>query len=170
MKSSPSSRRGRASREADLIVELAEGLAQSGSKVEDIFWTKKLNEEIQKNLKSSDETTLNTALDRLAERESRAYEELADAIEGNVEHQTLSYENEKKDVLLFAIPILAWSRMLLPTKTLTKSQLERIKKSLIGNIFNKNAHISLADFFYSPDQLPESFGETKDLMNKLRFG
>ena len=167
MKSSPSSRRGRASREADLIVELAEGLAQSGSKVEDIFWTKKLNEEIQKNLKSSDETTLNTALDRLAERESRAYEELADAIEGNVEHQTLSYENEKKDVLLFAIPILAWSRMLLPTKTLTKSQLERIKKSLIGNIFNKNAHISLADFFYSPDQLPESFGETKDLMNKL---
>ena len=48
MKSSPSSRRGRGSREADLIVELAEGLAQSGSRVEDIFWTKKLNDEIQK--------------------------------------------------------------------------------------------------------------------------
>ena len=57
MKSSPSSRRGRASREADLIVELAEGLAQSGSKVEDIFWTKKRNDENQKNLTSSDETS-----------------------------------------------------------------------------------------------------------------
>tara|TARA_B100001093_G_scaffold517404_1_gene598869 strand:+ start:330 stop:1502 length:1173 start_codon:yes stop_codon:yes gene_type:complete len=168
MKSSPSSRRGRGSREADLIVELAEGLAQSGSRVEDIFWTKKLNDEIQKNLKSSDETTLNTALDRLAERESRAYEELADAIEGNVEHQTIGDQKElQKDVLLFAVPILAWSRMLLPTKTLTRSQLERIKKSLIGNIFNKNTDVSLADFFYSPDQLPESFGETKDLMTKL---
>ncbi len=167
MKSSPSSRRGRGSREADFIVELAEGLAQSGSRVEDIFWTKKLNDQIQKNLSSSDEATLNTALDRLAERESRAYEELADAIEGNVEHQTLNHENEQKDVLLFAIPILAWSRMLLPTKTLTKSQLERIKKSLIGNIFNEKTNISLADFFYSPDQLPETFGETKDLMTKL---
>jgi hypothetical protein len=167
MKSSPSSRRGRASREADLLVELAEGLAQSGSRVEDIFWTKKLDKEIQKSLKESDETSLNTALDRLAERESRAYEELADAIEGNVEHQILIYEDGEKDFLLFAVPILAWSRMLLPTKTLSKPQLDRIKKALIGNIFNEHTEVALSDFFYSPDQLPETFGDTKELMLKI---
>jgi hypothetical protein len=56
---------------------------------------------------------------------------------------------------------------LLPTKTLSKPQLERIKKALIGNIFNENSEISLIDFFFSPDQLPETFGETKDWMFKL---
>ena len=167
MKSSPSSRRGRASRETDLIVELAEGLAQSGSRAEDTFWTKKLDKEIQKNLKLSDEASLNKALDRLSERESRAYEELADAIEGNVEHQILTFNEKEKDLLLFAVPILAWSRLMLPTKTLSKSQLDRIKTALIENIFNENSEVALVDFFYSPDQLPETFGETKELMLKL---
>ena len=167
MKSSPSSRRGRASRETDRIVELSEGLAQSGSRAEDIFWKTKLDEEIQKKLKDYDEAALNTALDRLADKESRAYEELADAIEGNVEHQVANTKEQRKDLLLFAVPILAWSRVLLPTKTLLKSQLERIKKALIGNIFNHESEIALVDFFFSPDQLPETFGETKDLMIKL---
>ena len=121
MKSSPSSRRGRASRQADLLVELSEGLAHSGSRVEDIFWKTKLDDEIQRNLLESDENSLTTALNRLADRESRAYEELADAIEGNVEHQISLVKGKEFDFLLFAIPILAWSRVLLPTKTLSKS-------------------------------------------------
>ena len=61
MKSSPSSRRGRASRQADLLVELSEGLAHSGSRVEDIFWKTKLDDEIQRNLLESDENSLTTA-------------------------------------------------------------------------------------------------------------
>ncbi len=167
MKSSPSSRRGRASRHADLLVELSEGLAHSGSRVEDFFWKTKLDDEIQRNLLESDESSLTTALNRLADRESRAYEELADAIEGNVEHQTSSVNEKEFDFLLFAIPILAWSRILLPTKTLSKSQIDRIHNALIENIFNSSASICLADFFYSPDQLPETFGETKELMLNL---
>ncbi|MGA0816531.1 MAG: DUF2863 family protein, partial [Burkholderiaceae bacterium] len=86
MKTSPSSRRGRASREADRLVELAEGLAQSGSRAEDHFWESRLDGEIDALLQNNDEGSLNAALDRLADRESRAYEELADAIEGRVEH------------------------------------------------------------------------------------
>ena len=92
------------------LVELSEGLAHSRSRVEDIFWKAKLDNEIQRNLLESDENSLTTALNRLADRESRAYEELADAIEGNVEHQTSSVGEKEFDFLLFAIPILAWSR------------------------------------------------------------
>ncbi|MFZ4502246.1 MAG: DUF2863 family protein, partial [Burkholderiaceae bacterium] len=47
MKKSPSSRRGRASREADVLVEFAEGLAQSGSRAEDNFWEARLEKEIE---------------------------------------------------------------------------------------------------------------------------
>ena len=72
MKKSPSSRRGRASREADALIEFAEGLAQSGSRAEDHFWESRLEREIESLLKNGDEGSLNAALDRLADRESRA--------------------------------------------------------------------------------------------------
>ena len=116
MKKSPSSRRGRASREADVLVEFAEGLAQSGSRAEDNFWEARLEKEIEALLKDADEGSLNAALDRLADRESRAYEELADAIEGRVEHAIVKTSDGERDVLLFAAPVLAWSRMPLPTR------------------------------------------------------
>ena len=99
MKTSPSSRRGRASREADLLIQLAEGLALSGSRAEDRFWEHRLDQEIDTLLEQGDEGSLNAALDRLADRESRAYEELADAIEGRVEHSTVSASDGPRDLL-----------------------------------------------------------------------
>ena len=42
MKQSPSSRRGRASKEVQKLMDLAEGISQSGSRAEDRFWNTKL--------------------------------------------------------------------------------------------------------------------------------
>ena len=55
MKTSPSSRRGRASREADSLIQLSEGLAQSGSRAEDRFWETRLDVEIDALLATGDE-------------------------------------------------------------------------------------------------------------------
>ncbi|NBV87993.1 MAG: DUF2863 family protein [Betaproteobacteria bacterium] len=134
MKTSPSSRRGRASREADRLVELAEGLAQSGSRAEDRFWETQLDLEIDGLLSSSDEGSLNAALDRLADRESRAYEELADAIEGRVEHGQVKASDGERDTLLIAAPVLAWSRLPLPTRTLGKDTLETLRKAMSDQV------------------------------------
>ncbi|NDF04772.1 MAG: DUF2863 family protein, partial [Betaproteobacteria bacterium] len=167
MKTSPSSRRGRASREADRLVELAEGLAQSGSRAEDRFWETRLDTEIDALLTAGDEGSLNAALDRLADRESRAYEELADAIEGRVEHVMVRTSDGMRDVLLFASPVLAWSRMPVPTRVVGEKTLEALTKAMREHVFSDKADLALADYFFSPDQLPESFGETAELRASL---
>ncbi|MFM1881270.1 MAG: hypothetical protein RLZZ344_1504 [Pseudomonadota bacterium] len=163
MKTSPSSRRGRASREADLLIQLAEGLALSGSRAEDRFWEHRLDQEIDTLLEQGDEGSLNAALDRLADRESRAYEELADAIEGRVEHSTVATSDGQRDLLLFAAPVLAWSRLPLPTRSVSDTVLAELKAALAEHVFSEQADIALANYFFSPDQLPSSFGETAEL-------
>jgi hypothetical protein len=167
MKTSPSSRRGRASREADLLIQLAEGLALSGSRAEDRFWEHRLDQEIDALLEQGDEGSLNAALDRLADRESRAYEELADAIEGRVEHSTVASSDGPRDLLLFAAPVLAWSRLPLPTRSVSESVLAGLKAALAEHVFSDHADLALANYFFSPDQLPSSFGETADLRMSL---
>ena len=167
MKKSPSSRRGRASREADALVEFAEGLAQSGSRAEDHFWDSRLEHEIESLLRDGDEGSLNAALDRLADRESRAYEELADAIEGRVEHAVAATSDGPRDVLLFAAPVLAWSRMPLPTRPIPAAVIKATSQVLSEFVFTANADLALANYFFSPDQLPETFCDTADLRQAL---
>lgn len=167
MKKSPSSRRGRASREADVLVEFAEGLAQSGSRAEDHFWEARLESEIESLLKEGDEGSLNAALDRLADRESRAYEELADGIEGRVEHAIVPTSDGYRDVLLFAAPVLAWSRMPLPTRPIPASVVKAATQALSDVVFTETADLSLANYFYSPDQLPETFCDTAEFRQAL---
>ncbi len=167
MKTSPSSRRGRASREADRLVDLAEGLAQSGSRAEDRFWENRLDAEIDGLIVNGDEGSLNAALDRLADRESRAYEELADAIEGRVEHTVVKSSDGVRDVLLIAAPVLAWSRMPVPTRALGSAMVQSFRKMLLDNVFSENTDLAIADYFFSPDQLPETFGETAELRQAL---
>ena len=48
MKQSPSSKRGRSLRSVESLIRLAEGLATSGSRAEDVYWNKKLEAEIKK--------------------------------------------------------------------------------------------------------------------------
>jgi hypothetical protein len=167
MKKSPSSRRGRASRQADALVELAEGLAQSGSRAEDQFWEHRLETEIQGLLDDGDEGSLNAALDRLADRESRAYEELADSIEGRVEHAIVPTSDGDRDVLLFAAPVLAWSRMPLPTRPIPASVVRSISQALADVVFLPKAELAVANYFYSPDQLPETFCDTAEFRQRL---
>lgn len=166
MKRSPSSRRGRSSREADRLIQLAEGLARSGSRAEDRFWERQLETEISAQLHAGDEGALNVALDRLADSDSHAYEELADALEGCVEFAAAG-QGQDRDVMLFAAPILAWSRVKLPARSIPTAQLDDLTAQLKAEIFATGARLSLTDYLWSPDQLPETFGETIELRVKL---
>ncbi len=163
MKQSPSSRRGRSSKEVQTLMDFAEGISQSGSRAEDRFWNSKLEKEIKGRLIEMDEFSLNAALDKLSERESRAHEELADAIEGSVEYERVIDGNSNTDTLLIAIPLIAWSRLGLSTKILKNNQLNEIKKALKSHVLSNETNISIANFLFSPDQLPESFVETRNL-------
>jgi hypothetical protein len=153
----------RLGRDAERLAWLAEGLVDSGSRAEDAFWEGELRALITKLLDNDNEEPMNQALDRLHETNVRAYEELADLIEGVVEGGHL----DERQFLLIALPILAWSRYEIPAKSLAPETISALRAQLSGHVLADGARLALADFLYSPEQLPRGFLETRALAREL---
>jgi hypothetical protein len=151
--------RHRLSRDAERLAWLAQGLADSGSRLEDVWLASEASLLIEKLLKAADEDALNQALDRLRETNSRAYDELADLIEAACE---VSQEKGSKDSasLLIALPVLAWSRYAIPTQSIAKPILETLRVQLAAHILAAETQVYFADYLFSPDQLPQGYADT----------
>lgn len=158
-------RRGALGPETELLARLAAGLAQSGSRTEDRYWEERLTTTIDTVLGNNDEDTLNTALDHLFGADSRAYEELADFIESRAENST--DQHGEHEILLVAAPVLAWSRFNIPANAIPAAVRANLRVHLQAHVFAKQAKIALADFLFSPDQLPQGYCATAAFMNTL---
>lgn len=167
MKRNRLSSRKRISADATELGRLATGLAESGGKLEDLFWEKQLVDLIDKLLQEGAEDDLNASLDRLFDSHAAAHDSLADLIEARAETGVLTQQDKDYDVLLFNVPLLAWSRFSIPAGTIPKSTLQTLKVQLGAHVFSADARLALADYLYSPDQLPRSFVETWQLMREL---
>jgi len=167
MKRNRLSSRKRISADATELGRLATGLAESGGKLEDAFWEKQLAERVDKLLQDGAEDDLNASLDRLFDSHAAAHDCLADAIESSAESCVLTHQGQDFDILLFNVPLLAWSRFSIPAGTIPKSTLQTLKVHLGAHVFSAAAQIALADYLYSPDQLPRSFVDTWQLMRDL---
>ena len=159
--------RDRLSREAAELQRLAGGLSESGGKLEDAYWENQLAEVVDGLLRHGAEDDINTALDRLFEANARAHDELADMVEARAETTRIETQGQAFDVLLFAAPVLAWSRFSIPAGSLPKSTLETLAVQLGAHVFGAGARVALADFLFSPDQLPRSFCDTWQLTREL---
>ena len=159
--------RDRLSRDAAELQRLAIGLSESGGKLEDSFWENQLAELADDLLKGGAEDDINTALDRLFEANPRAHDELADMVEARAETGRLETNGQEFDIQLFSAPILAWSRFSIPASTLPKATLEALVTQLGAHVFGADARIALADYLFSPDQLPRSFCDTWQLTQSL---
>jgi hypothetical protein len=150
------------------IVRLARSLGASGSRVEDEFWSARLDEAIGKALAASDNASLAQALDQLYDAEGRAYDQLADLIEAGCEGERgLLIGGERYDALLVAAPLLAWSRYEVPAKTIPDEMLANLRVQLQAHVLAGEARIGIADFLFSPDQLPAGYAETRELAGEL---
>lgn len=167
MKRSRFAARSRISADAAELSRLATGLAESGSRIEDAYWEGRLTELIDELLQAGAEDDLNAALDRLFEAHPGAHDELADAIEGRAETCTLTHAGNDFDVLLFAAPVLAWSRYSIPSGTLPKAAVQVLCTQLGAHTFAADARVALTDYLFSPDQLPRSFCDTRQLAHTL---
>ena len=167
MKRNRLSSRKRISADATELGRLATGLAESGGRLEDLFWEKQLVDLIDKLLQEGAEDDLNASLDRLFDSHAAAHDSLADLIEARAETGVLTQQDKDYDVLLFNVPLLAWSRFSIPAGTIPKSTLQTLKVQLGAHVFSADAKLALADYLYSPDQLPRSFVETWQLMRDL---
>jgi hypothetical protein len=167
MKRSRFARRGALNRDAEQLARLAAGLAASNSRIEDGFWERRLADTVDRMLRTGNEETLNLALDHLYGSNGRAYDALADMIEARAEGGVLGVGGEEFDVAMFAAPLLAWSRYNIPSGPLPADILAAARTQLQAHVLAADTRLALADFLYSPDQLPRGFVETWRLANQL---
>ncbi|MEF8702430.1 MAG: DUF2863 family protein [Candidatus Accumulibacter sp. UW26] len=159
--------RKRISADATELSRLAIGLAESGSKLEDLYWQNRLGELVDRLFHDGTEDDFTNSLDRLFDTHPMAHDDLADIIEAHAESCVVSDHGQEFDILLFAAPVLAWSRFSIPTSPIPKSTLQTLRVHLGAHVLAAGARLSLADYLYSPDQLPHSFVNTWQLMRDL---
>ena len=167
MRRNRASTRARQSADADTLVKMARRLAESGSRLEDQLWQRRLIELINDRLARRNDDAIEAALDDLARTSQRAYDDLADLAESCAESTSVEIAGKPHDVLLLALPLLAWSRYKLPATTLTSAVLETLRAHLSGHLVARDARVAVADFLYSIDQLPEAFADVRRLAEQL---
>ncbi len=167
MKRTRQAHRTRLTREAELLVRFATGLANSGSRTEDSFWEQRLSAQVEKMLKAGNEDAVVAAQEHLYNANPRASDELADALEAHCEAATLDSSEGEFRALLIAVPILAWSRFNVPTGALPGNVLQDLRVHLQAHVLAANARLALADTLFSIDQLPRGFCPTLALAKEL---
>ncbi|MDR2925919.1 MAG: DUF2863 family protein [Azoarcus sp.] len=165
MKRPRSKRRGGIGRHAEELLWLASGLAESCCRVEDRFWEEHLAVAVDKALAHDDEDTLNTALDQAFSRGGLIYDQLADTLESRTESPVIP--DDEHDIVFIAAPVLAWSRFRIPARTLPAATLANLRVHLLAHVFAQNVRLSLADFLFSPDQLPQGYCDTAHFATQL---
>jgi hypothetical protein len=163
-------RRSKQTPDTEQLIRLALNLSQSSSRVEDDFWEARLATLVERLLADGDEGALTGALDHLYGVGGRAYDELADMIESCCESRhvdTAEGAVKHQDVVLLAIPVLAWSRYAIPSGAIPAAALANARVQLQAHVLAKDARLGLADFLFSPDQLPQSYSETAALTEKM---
>lgn len=166
MKRNRFSRRSKQSPATEELIRLAGNLAQSSSRIEDEFWQKRLAAAVDRLLADGDDATLNGTLDHLYGAGGRTYDELADMVESCCETRRLD-TGTAQDVVLFAAPLLAWSRFVIPSGPIALEQLATLRVHLQAHIFAADARMGLVDYLWSPDQLPQGYAETAQLTDRL---
>lgn len=159
--------RGVIARNSDALKRLAIGLSEATSRVEQSFWEQQLIELIDKAFTPAGQEALQATLDRLWEQHPAAYETLADLIEARTESKALIHQGIRYQCLFFCAPLLAWSRLRIPTPMLSADALEGIRAHLYAHIFSRNVKLALADRLLSPDQLPFGFNATHKWAREL---
>ena len=167
MKRTRFARRSGLPQDASLLTRLAMGLALSASRVEDRYWETRLTAQVARLLSERSEEALNAALDHLWKDNPQAYDELADFIEAGVECGLPNPNDETPDAVVFAAPLLAWSRYSIPAGPIPAPLLDTIRTQLGAHVLGGKARIALADYLFSPDQLPRAYVEARDLADDL---
>lgn len=163
MKRTRSSRHARLTPRVESLIQLAQNYARSSSRLEDACWERQLDTAIGELLEEHNEEGLNAALDQLHGANSRAYDMLADMIEAHCESARIG----QHDVQLIAVPILAWSRFNIPSGPIPAPLLDAVHTQLQAHVLADKARLALANFLFSPDQLPQGFCPTAELTREL---
>jgi hypothetical protein len=119
-------RRKSGTRETNKLVRLAEGLASSKSRAEDIFWERELEAAVTTYLDNNDEEAINRALDKAHDSEDDTFDALAEAVESPTGSMTIDSKLGKSRITLFCAPIVVWGCAQIPAKTIPKQAMTHL--------------------------------------------
>lgn len=157
----------RLNRDASRLVTLAQSLNRSGSRVEDLYWENLLTDAIAKLLRSSQDVPLESALDHLSQKDVGAYEVLVELAETQSESMQIDKDGQRFDVLLIVVPLVAWTRYAIPTGPITAAAQQTLLAHLHGHVLADGVRAALMPTLVSIDQMPRTFSETWQWMQRL---
>src|SRR5512134_1550753 len=159
--------RPKLTRDAERLARIAVAAAESGSRVEDDFWDARLAQPVDGLLQAGNDAALESALDQLWGPQRRAYDRLIEVVETRSESSVIRHKGAVWDVLMFAAPVLVWSRYSIHAGTLPQPVLDNLRVHLQAHLLADGARMGLADFLFSPDQLPRGYGKTLEFAERL---
>lgn len=155
------------SRESARLVALSLALHSSGSRVEDRYWEKELATLLTKLMRNKNDAAIDAALDHMSKLHPGGYEVLIEHAETISESCVLVHEGKRYDVLLLVAPLVAWTRYSIPATTIPPASLKTLGDQLKAQVLSKHARVALMPHLASLDQMPRTFCETWDWMQKL---
>jgi hypothetical protein len=153
----------RLSRDAQRLIHLAQGLANSGSMLEERYWETRLSSELVRLFDAGADGSVEGALDHLYTTLPLAYDALIESAEGHAE----SMEIGEHDALLVAAPILAWSKYSIYSGALRSDAVDTLTAHFYGHIAAADTRVNVAPYLYSIDQLPRDLSATRALATGL---
>ena len=155
------------SAESQRLVMLAQGVVQSGSRLEARAWENALDAQTHKLLKSHHQAGIDQALDQLFTIEPDGYDALMEAVEAASESVVVEHEGTQYDVLLIALPILAWTRFSIGSGPVAADAIATLATHLHAHVLADGAKIAIAPMLYAIDQLPRTPADTYALTHRL---
>ena len=149
------------------LVTLAVHLNASGSRLEDAFWERELEALLTKLLQAGNDNAVDAALDHLLAADAAAYDVLVDLCESSAESQVATLAGAEYDVMLLAAPILVWTRYAIPSGPLPTAATDVLRVHLGAHVIAADAHVVMAPYLFSLEQIPRSFAETFALTKQL---
>ena len=138
------------------LVSLALEMFYASSFLESEFCRKKLEVLVFRLLQAKKQAVLNDAIEYLFTTDMEAYNCLLEVAEALSESAVIEEDGKKYQVLLVAVPVLAWTRFSIASGTLAPEQIEAISSRFARLILADDVRFAMAPGLYAVDQLPYS--------------
>ncbi len=157
----------RLTRDADKLIGLSTGLVASGSRAEDVYWEAGITALAGKLMAAGNDAALESALDHTFKSNPAAHDVLIELVEAAAESSVIEVNGARWDILLLAMPLVAWSRYAVPSGPIPKDAVEAILPQLHGHVLAGNARACMSPYLYSIDQMPRDFSSVHKMAVKL---
>lgn len=146
----------RLSADSQRLVSLAMEMFYASSSLESEFCRKKLEGLVSKLLHARKQSVLNDAIEYLFGTDMEAYNCLLEVAEALSESGTVELDGRQYQVLLVAIPVLAWTRFSIASGPLPQDVIATVSDRFSRLILADGVRFAMAPGLYAVDQLPYS--------------